>query len=75
MAVNVETGVTNSTKTNRDGSYSFPDLPIGHYTIQVQAKGFSELQETGVVLNVNTALRVDATLQCRNGKPASPGFR
>jgi hypothetical protein len=61
-AVNEETSVANSTKTNRDGSYSFPDLPIGNYTIQVQADGFSEFRETGAVLNVNSALRVDATL-------------
>jgi hypothetical protein len=62
VALNVETGIKTTTKTNQDGSYSFPDLPIGHYTIQIQAQGFSELQETGVVLNVNTALRVDAAL-------------
>src|SRR5580698_3474679 len=53
-AVNEETSVANSTKTNRDGSYSFPDLPIGNYTIQVQADGFSEFRETGAVLNVNS---------------------
>lgn len=62
-ALNIETGVKTSTNTNRDGSYSFPDLPIGHYTIQIQAKGFSELQENGIVLNVNTALRIDAALR------------
>ena len=62
MAVNEETSVANSTRTNKDGSYSFPDLPIGHYSVKVQANGFSEFRETGVVLNVNAALRVDATL-------------
>lgn len=31
--------------------------------IQIQAKGFSELKETGVVLDVNTALRVNAKLE------------
>ena len=63
VTVDVATGVKTSTKTNRDGVYSFPDLPIGQYIIQIQAPGFSELQETGVVLNVNTALRVDAALR------------
>ncbi len=62
VALNVDTGIKTTTKTNQAGSYSFPDLPIGHYTIQIQAQGFSGLQETGVVLNVNTALRVDAAL-------------
>jgi hypothetical protein len=63
VAVNVETSVSVLTRTNADGAYSFPDLPIGHYNIQIQAKGFSKLQETGAVLGVNTALRLDATLQ------------
>ena len=63
VALNVETGFANSTQTNADGSYSFPILPVGHYNIQIQASGFSEYQETGVVLDVNTALRVDAKLQ------------
>jgi hypothetical protein len=63
MAQSVETGINTLTKTNTDGAYSFPDLPPGHYNILVQAKGFSELHETGVVLNVNTALRVDAKLR------------
>ncbi|MGH9770220.1 MAG: carboxypeptidase-like regulatory domain-containing protein, partial [Candidatus Acidiferrales bacterium] len=63
MALNVETGVKNSVQTNSAGAYSFPDLPIGHYTIRVNAAGFTAFQETGLVLNVNSALRVDAKLQ------------
>lgn len=64
-AQNVETRITSSTTTNTAGSYSFPDLSIGHYSIQIQAAGFADFQETGIVLDVNTALRVDATLQVR----------
>jgi hypothetical protein len=63
VAVNVEAGVKTSTKTNKEGVYSFPDLPIGHYSIQIQASGFSKLEETGIALDVNSALRLDATLQ------------
>jgi outer membrane receptor protein involved in Fe transport len=63
VAVNVDTGVKSSAETNADGYYSFPALPIGHYNVQVQAKGFSEFEEAGLVLHVNTALRVDAELQ------------
>jgi hypothetical protein len=60
---NVDTGVKSSTQTNADGLYSFPALPVGRYTIQIQAGGFSGYKETGLVLDVNTASRVDATLQ------------
>lgn len=63
IAQSVQTGISHATKTNADGAYFLPDLPPGHYNIVVQAQGFSELQETGVVLNVNTALRVDARLR------------
>src|SRR5258708_23406986 len=63
VAVNVEAGVKTSTKTNKEGVYSFPDLPIGHYRVDIQAAGFSKLEETGIVLDVNSALRLDATLQ------------
>ena len=62
-ARNVDTGVATTTRTNRDGSYSFPDLPIGHYNLQVESKGFAVTQETGIVLDVNTALRLDVALQ------------
>jgi hypothetical protein len=63
VALNIETGVKSSTQTNTQGVYSFPALPVGHYSIQIQAEGFSEYRQTGLVLDVNTALRVDATLQ------------
>jgi hypothetical protein len=62
-AVSVETSVTTSTRTNSAGSYAFPDLPVGHYNLQITAKGFSNFQETGLVVDVNTALRVDAVLE------------
>jgi hypothetical protein len=63
VVVNVATGVKSTAETNADGYYSFPALPVGNYVIQVQAKGFSGFEETGLVLDVNTALRVDAELK------------
>jgi len=62
-ALDVETGVQSSTKTNAEGFYSFPNLPIGHYSIQVHAPGFAEFQETNLILDVNTALRLDPRLK------------
>jgi hypothetical protein len=62
-ARNIDTGVVTTTNTNRDGSYSFPDLPIGHYNLQIEAKGFAVTQETGITLDVNTELRLDVALQ------------
>ena len=61
-AHNTETGIESSTQTNAQGFYSLPALPVGHYDIRIKAAGFEEYQQTGLVLDVNTALRVDATL-------------
>jgi hypothetical protein len=63
VAVNTQTGIQTSTQTNADGFYSFPALPAGHYDIHITATGFQEYGQTGLVLDVNTAVRVDATLK------------
>ena len=66
VAVNTETNIQNSTQTNADGFYSFPALPAGHYEVEIKANGFQQYRQTGLVLDVNTALRIDATLQVGN---------
>jgi hypothetical protein len=63
VALNTETGIQNSTQTNTQGFYSFPALPAGHYEVRIQTGGFKEYRQTGLVLDVNTALRIDATLE------------
>src|SRR5690349_3187678 len=61
--VNTETGVKASTTTDAQGFYAFPALAAGHYTLEVTRHGFKEFRETGLVLDVNTALTVDVNLQ------------
>ena len=63
LALNTATGIKNMNKTDAAGFYSFPSLPIGPYEIQVRQTGFKEFRATALVIDVNTALRVDATLQ------------
>lgn len=62
-ATNVDTGVALSQTTNTQGFYSFPELPVGKYTIDVKMSGFKAYQQTGLVLDVNQALVVDVPLQ------------
>jgi hypothetical protein len=62
-AINVDTGVTSTQTTNAQGFYSFPSLTLGHYTIEVAQNGFRAYRQTGLVLDVNSALTVDVTLQ------------
>lgn len=62
-AVNTDTGISQTQKTNAQGFYSFQSLPLGHYNVRVEQTGFKIFQQTGLVLDVNAALVVDANLQ------------
>ncbi len=63
VIVDEQTGIQETTRTDTQGFYSFPSLPVGHYDIEVNQPGFKAYSQTGLILNVNTALRVDVTLQ------------
>ncbi len=63
VVVNAETGVKNSTQTDARGFYSFPALPVGQYSVHIEVKGFEAYRQTGLTLNINTALRVDVALE------------
>ena len=62
-AKNTETGVTQSLETDAVGFYNFSALPVGHYEVSFQKSGFKVYRESNLVINVDTALRVDAALQ------------
>ena len=62
-ALNTATGVKQTTKTDDQGTYSFPVLPVGQYEIDVLADGFRPSRTQGVTININTALTIDVTLQ------------
>src|SRR5580658_1137516 len=62
-ATNVDTGIATTQATNAQGFYSFQSLPLGKYTISVQMAGFKSYAQTGLVLDVNSALVVDVKLQ------------
>jgi len=48
--------------SNREGLYSFPDLPVGHYELTIAAPGFAAQRRTDLTLDTDSAIRVDATL-------------
>jgi hypothetical protein len=62
-AHNTDTGFDSSTQTNAQGFYNFPVLPPGKYELRIKAAGFEEYRETDLVLDVNTALRIDAAMR------------
>jgi hypothetical protein len=69
-ATNVETGIAHQVETNGQGFYSFPALPIGHYNIAMQKTGFTPYQRTGVNVESDSALTVDAVLSVGGGSDA-----
>jgi hypothetical protein len=59
---NADTGYQRSQKTAPDGSYGFPSLPIGRYTLSVTKEGFKAFEVKDVVLHVDDSLTQDAQL-------------
>jgi hypothetical protein len=62
-ATNTGTGVQSTANTNETGSYRFVDLPVGMYTVTIEANGFRKTTLTEQRLVVATTLRLDATLE------------
>jgi hypothetical protein len=62
-ATNTETGLRQAVTTDEKGSYSFPSLPIGNYNVDVSSAAFKPYRRTGVVLDANSVLVVDAVLE------------
>ena len=58
--------VVRTTKTNGSGSYNAPLLPVGHYSIAIEAPGFDKVIETNIILNVNDKRAVNASLRIGN---------
>ena len=61
-ALNLDTTVQQTTKTNANGFYNFTALPVGRYEIEVIREGFEPYKRTGLVIDVNSQLRADITL-------------
>jgi hypothetical protein len=60
---NKETGLTRTTQTSEDGSYTVTELPIGTYTVTVSQSGFQTSVTTDVVVNVAGERRADIVLK------------
>ena len=63
VATNAETGVKSSAKTDSAGFYSFSTLTLGRHQVEIKQTGFKLFLATDLVIDANTVLRVDATLE------------
>jgi hypothetical protein len=57
-AKQIETGLTRVAITDRQGEYVLVELPIGHYLLETQAKGFQTYLQQGISLDVNQTATV-----------------
>jgi carboxypeptidase family protein/TonB-dependent receptor-like protein len=57
------TALAKTTKTDINGKYSFPVLPVGHYSIAVTYPSFRPYKRTNIVVDANSALVINATLE------------
>jgi outer membrane receptor protein involved in Fe transport len=57
-AVQSETGLTRTVTSNALGAYLLVELPVGHYRIEAEAKGFQRFVQEGISLDVNQTATV-----------------
>ena len=62
-ATNVETKIEKTAVTNASGLYQIQPLPVGRYTVLVEATGFSKMSSAPSPLEINETLRVDLKLE------------
>ena len=62
-AKQIETGLTRLAVTDKQGEYVLVELPIGHYQLEVQAKGFETYLQEGISLDVNQNAAVSVHLE------------
>jgi len=56
------TGLVHTTVTSGAGEYGFQDLPLGSYTVEVEAAGFQRLVVKGVTVNAGVILALPLKL-------------
>ena len=58
----IETGLARTATTDRSGNYLLLELPVGHYGLEVTAKGFQKYLQQGISLNVNETAAISVHL-------------
>jgi hypothetical protein len=56
------TGLVYLTRTDANGYFTLPVLPVGHYELEIKSAGFNTYQRHDIVLDTSAALRLDAVL-------------
>ena len=62
-ATQIELNKVSTLKTDKRGDYIFPNLQVGHYTVEVAHEGFASETKQGYELDDNSALTVNFSMQ------------
>jgi len=62
-ATNSQMGLTRTTVTDADGSFRFPSLPVGTYSVVAELSGFAIVTTENVQLNVASQREIDIVLK------------
>ena len=62
-AEDLDRGVTQTTQTNEDGQFSFPNLLVGDYRVSAELAGFKKATTDAFKLDVNQTVDLDLRLE------------
>ena len=63
VATNINTGFTRNTVTAADGGYVFLLLPVGSYSVGVEAPGFQRYEQRGIEVKTDESATVPVSLK------------
>jgi hypothetical protein len=61
--LNQNTGIKTTTKSNTEGAFVVPELPVAVYTVNVTKQGFNTYSQTGIELHPGTVATVNPALR------------
>jgi len=61
--VNEQTGVQQTTQSDKTGDYSFLSVPVGNYTIEADQPGFKKGVKRGITLQLNQVVTMNMAMQ------------
>src|ERR1700719_901675 len=65
VVTNAQTGVKLTATTDQDAVFTFPVLSVGQYQIDVTSDAFQPYRNSRLVIDINSALVLDVTLQVK----------
>ena len=60
---NIAQGIQTKSTTDARGVYTFPSLPIAHYTLKAEASGFKPKTRNDVAVDLDAVVHLDLTLE------------